>query len=72
MRVYEDSRGWRFAVRHGIGGDCFKVQYQKPEHRGGAVGWHGVRALPWRATEEEAQSDLDRYAVRRGMKEVLT
>ena len=36
--------------------------YNKP----GKDGWHGCRALPWRKTREEAEQDLNVYAMKKG------
>ena len=49
MKVYEDSRGWRYRVMQGLGTE-YKARYNKP----GKGGWHCVARLPWRATAEEA------------------
>ena len=49
-------------VRGGIGQQDFKAFYNKP----GKDGWHGCRALPWRKTREEAEQDLNVYAMKKG------
>ena len=49
----------------GLGQDCFKVRYQKPDKQGNC-GWKCVKSLPWRNTYEEAQADLDYMATERG------
>ena len=69
-RMYIDGRGWKYKVMPGIGGDCFKVGYQKPEKKGD-TGWHRStkQAFPWRETPEESREDLDLYAKRHGWKE---
>ena len=66
VRVYEDSRGWRFKVMGGLGENTYKARYQKP----GKSGWHCVAVLPWRINEETAQADLDEYARSHRMKEI--
>ena len=66
MKVYEDSRGWRYRVMPGIDTpSSYKARYNKPEKRG----WKCVAALPWRKSEAEAEKDLAAYAARHGMKE---
>lgn len=64
-KVYEDSRGWQFTVRPGLGGDMFSVFYRKP-----GKSWHSVRAVPWFITEAEAETALTEYARKHKMKEV--
>lgn len=64
---YTDDRGWKYKVMSGIG-ESYKARYQKPEKHGDA-GWHGLAAVPWRPTFQEAQADLDRLATERGWKE---
>lgn len=64
MKVYEDSRGWRYRVMQGLGTE-YKARYKKLDNGG----WRCVARLPWRATAEEAEKDLADYAVRHGMKE---
>lgn len=49
----------------GIGPNAFKARYQKPD-KSGEIGWRGLTALPWRSTFEEAQTDLDDYARKKG------
>lgn len=68
-RMYVDSRGWMYRVMKGLGEDCYKARYQRPEHSGD-TGWKCMRTLPWRKTIREAQADLDALAARRGWKEV--
>lgn len=64
--MYEDDRGWRFAVRPALGGDMFKGFYRKTHKQG----WHAVRVLPWSTSEEEAEKILAEYAKKHKMKEV--
>lgn len=64
---YVDDRGWTYFVRPGIGGDCFKTFYKKPDK----TPWPKERAyrnLPWRDTPEAAQRDLDALAYAKGWK----
>lgn len=67
MTKYIDARGWKYKVMSGIGPDTYKARYQRPEKHGDD-GWKGVAAVPWRATPEEAQRDLDELAQRKGWK----
>jgi hypothetical protein len=56
--VYVDTRGWKYKVRSGIGGDTFKTFYCKP----GKSGYHGCHQFAWRDNPDAAQVDLDEYA----------
>lgn len=67
-KKYIDSRGQKYQVMGGIGPNTYKARYQKAD-RSGSDCWHGVRSLPWRNTAEEAQSDLDAMAEKKGWKE---
>ena len=57
MKEYMDCRGWR---------------YRKPDAPGKKrpddAGWHGVPALSWRKTAEEADQDLAAYANKKAMR----
>ncbi|NSW92763.1 MAG: hypothetical protein HPY74_19335 [Firmicutes bacterium] len=53
----------------GIGGNAFKARYQKPDKHG-ASGWHCLRAVPWKDSFDEAQSDLNALAKEKGWKEI--
>ena len=61
--TYRDDRGWKYRVMAGIGENSWKARYCKP----GKLGWHCVRSLPWRDTPEQAQADLDKWAVKKGL-----
>lgn len=63
--IYEDSRGWQFTTRPGLGGDTFSVFYRKPNK-----GWHSVRAVSWFDNEADAEVALVEYAKKHHMKEV--
>ena len=63
--IYRDKRGWLYKVMPGLGGDTFKARYHKPEYPP-ETAWKCVTVLPWRATEEEAQADLDIMAGKKG------
>lgn len=68
VKMYIDDRGWKYKVMSGIGQDSFKARYQKPEKHGND-GWKGLAAVPWRKSFDEAQSDLNAYAKRKGLSE---
>ena len=65
--AYCDERGWKYRVMGGLGADCYKARYQRPEHSG-STGWKCMKALPWRKTIREAQADLDALAEKKGWK----
>lgn len=65
MKICEDSRGWQYSVRPGLGGDTFSVFYRKP-----GKSWHSVRAVPWYGTAAEADMALDDYAAKHKMRKV--
>lgn len=67
-KKYIDSRGWKYQVMGSIGGNTFRARYQKPDHHGD-VGWKGLASVPWRGSREEAQTDLDQLAKKKGWKE---
>lgn len=68
VRMYIDSRGWKYRAMPGLGGNTFKARYQKPEKHG-SNSWKGVSALPWRPSFDEAQADLNAYAKQKGWSE---
>ena len=63
MRIFEDTRGWQFTVRPGLGRDTYSVFYRKPNK-----GWHSVAVIPWRGTKAESEDDLNAYAEKHKMK----
>ena len=63
MRIFEDSRGWQYTVRPGLGRETYSVFYRKP-----GKNWHSVRVVPWRTREEESENDLTKYAVKHKMR----
>ena len=68
-KKYIDGRGWQYQVMPGIAAPPYpnyKARYQKP----GSASWRCVAALPWRLTEEDAQSDLDQLAAKKGWTEM--
>ena len=69
MKIYEDSRGWQYKVMPGLGENTFKARYHRPDTKADK-GWHCVTVLPWRKTEADAQTDLDVWAKKKGMREV--
>lgn len=67
-KKYIDSRGWKYQVMPGLGENNFKARYQLAEKHGG-VGWKGLSSVPWRGSREEAQTDLDQLAEKKGWEE---
>lgn len=70
-KIYRDRRGWKYQVMAGINCVSWKGRYQKPDASGPNVGWKGMRQLPWRGSEKEAQADLDRLAEKNGWEVVI-
>ena len=66
VMLYIDSRGWKYRVMPGLGGEQYKARYQKPG-KSGDTGWHGVASLPWRSDRDAAEVDLYEYALEHGM-----
>lgn len=62
VREYTDVRGWQYKVMPGIGADCFKAKYRKP----GQSRWRDLSSVQWRKTFDEAQSDLNMLAEKKG------
>lgn len=50
----------------GIGPFDFKARYQKPDKAGS---WKAMKNLPWRKSFDEAQSDLNALAKKKGWEE---
>ena len=65
FKTYVDDRGWRYWVMGGLGESNFKARYNKP----GKMRWKGVQKLPWRKSFDEAQSDLNALAKKKGWRE---
>jgi hypothetical protein len=65
MTIYEDSRGWQYTTRPGLGGTTYSVFYRKP-----GKSWHSVRAVPWFSAEGDAETALTEYAQKHKMREV--
>ncbi len=68
MDIYEDKRGWRYRVQDGIGGDCWKVFYQKPDHKGKETGWHGSRMSSYTGDRKLVEDALEVMAAMKGWK----
>lgn len=66
VKTYIDQRGWLYRVMGGLGESNYKARYQKP----GKSGWKCVVNLEWRKSFDEAQSDLNAMAKKKGWKEV--
>lgn len=65
VKAYIDDRGWKYRVMPGIGNNSFKTRYQKADKHG-LIRWKGLSSLPWRASFDEAQADLNAYAKQKG------
>jgi hypothetical protein len=68
VKKYIDSRGWKYRVKAGLGGDTFSCFYQKPE-KSGELGWKSMKSMPWRDCFSTAQSDLNALAKKKGWSE---
>lgn len=64
MLVYQDTRGWLYYVRQGLGEPpVYKAFYnKKPDALPSSTGWHGVRTLEYRNNTIDATADLISYA----------
>lgn len=58
VKMYIDSRGWKYKVMQGLGESNFKARYQKP----GKTGWKCMANMEWRKSFDEAQSNLNAMA----------
>nr|DAX37958.1 MAG TPA: hypothetical protein [Caudoviricetes sp.] len=65
-KIYEDGRGWRYAVRETLRANTFKAFYRKA----GKKSFHACRQFGLRDSAEEAQAELDAYAAAHGWKDV--
>lgn len=65
--IYQDSRGWRYKVMAGLGGDTFKTRYCKP----GKTGYHCCRQFGWCSSFDSAQAELDIYAQQHGWRKIF-
>ena len=65
--MYENQRGWQFAVRPGYDAAApwYKGFYRKPRKS-----WHPIYGLNWRSTWQEAEKDLEQYARMNELKEM--
>lgn len=61
---YQDSRGWTYEVKQGIG---LPPAYKARADRQGGGRSRFVGVLPWRETREEAEVDLKHWAQKRKM-----
>lgn len=69
MKYIDEKMGRLIFVRSGIGGDVYKAMYQD-KSKWGSGGAHALKSpdLPWRYSQEDAQRDLDKYAVKKNLK----
>lgn len=65
VKTYIDTRSWLYKVMGGLGESNFKARYQKP----GKKGWKCMGKMPWRKSFDEAQSDLNGLAKKKGWSE---
>jgi hypothetical protein len=65
VKTYTDNRGWLYKIKSGIGGDMFKGFYRKPDREIDAC-WHAMNNLTWSKYFDEAQSDLNALAEKKG------
>lgn len=68
MTIFQDVRGWRFAVRGMLDGN-FCGFYNKMTSKSGG-GWHRIKAMQPRATADEAQVDLEKRAIEKKWQKV--
>gem|GEM_PF-2408987 len=68
LNQYQDTRGWTYFVRAGLGLDTFKTFYRKPDsvNKPPGIGEHGYRNTPWRERFDQAQEDLNKLAQKKG------
>ena len=65
VKTYIDQRGWLYRVMQGLGLSNYKARYQKP----GKSRWKCMANLEWRNMFDEAQSDLNAMAKKKGWDE---
>ncbi len=63
--VYLDEKGRPYKVRMEHTGE-WKAKYYTAGLKKG-TGWRAVSGLQWRATEADAQADLNEYAKKKGL-----
>ena len=76
-KIYTDKRGWRYKVdynkRNAAYDGCgYKVYYTRSRERDDESWWwpYVDPGTAYRATEAEAQADLDALAARKGWRDV--
>ena len=62
--MYEDRRGWRYKVMSDSAGK-FCLKYCKPKSE--TMGWRTCKSFQHRASREEAELELDAWAMSKGM-----
>lgn len=72
VKKYKDENGWKYRAMPDLSGGNpnFKVMCQKHE-RPGHLGWEGVSGAQWWPSFDEAQADLDLFAMEKGWTECL-
>lgn len=63
--IYRDAKGRPYKVQMEHTGE-WKAKYYTAGMKKG-TGWRAVGGLKWRATEDEAQADLNDYAKKKGL-----
>lgn len=66
MKVYSSKRGWQYAVRSGLGDYAFIVMRRRAGEK-----WYQAHVLPWFANKKEAEDELARWAVEKGLTRVM-
>lgn len=71
-KIYKDERGWKYRAMPDLELEHlgFKVMCQKHE-RPGHLGWEGVSGAQRWPSFDEAQADLDLFAMEKGWTECL-
>lgn len=62
VKTYTDERGWFYQVMGGLGESNYNARYRKP----GKLRWKCMANLPWRKSFDDAQSDLNALAKKKG------
>lgn len=63
--IYRDEKGRLYKVQMEHTGEWKAKYYTKGLKKG--TGWRAVSGLQWRATEADAQADLNEYAKKKGL-----
>lgn len=66
MKVYISKHGWQYAVRPVLGEYVYIVMRRMAGER-----WQQAHVLPWFANKQEAEDELARWAVEKGLTRVM-